>query len=466
MNMIMDSGHAAHPIPRGSPLHESSSPSPSSPQHHHHHHPHGLAKDLQISTTPPTPPNEDSQHPMSPRTPTVNTKTTLKRSFDVAFLMMPDERLKSSQPQVLEKQKMPLHQYQPPLNKQPNLRQYPQITARTPRIYDDPTLVISPADWESHPLKSAFTKVASRLESPGQPAPPLSPDQLSCPSMSPPMATTPPRSASGSSSDIISIDSLPSSPAALSPPLGYQNFRPDYSPNGAFQSVQNFQTQRLKQQFLYRGPMMNPTEHPTAGPPPPSSPPGFIPVYPGFPFPPNTAPGMPHPFGGLPPPEMMPRMVQNPAAAAILSTLIPPTLASTFTLTAQNVCAKCNISFRMTSDLVYHMRSHHKSEVATDPNRRKREEKLKCPVCQETFRERHHLTRHMTAHQDKASDQTGANPTANTASIQNNSNDGGPNNISGANNLHQMTNSSSNASPSASGRMNSQRSSSAAAYSK
>lgn len=114
---------------------------------------------------------------------------------------------------------------------------------------------------------------------------------------------------------------------------------------------------------------------------------------------------MPHPFAGISHPEL-PRIVQNPAAAAILSTLIPPTLASTFTLTAQNVCAKCNISFRMTSDLVYHMRSHHKSEVATDPNRRKREEKLKCPVCQESFRERHHLTRHMTAHQDKESDQT------------------------------------------------------------
>lgn len=100
--------------------------------------------------------------------------------------------------------------------------------------------------------------------------------------------------------------------------------------------------------------------------------------------------------------EAMNPLMRNPAAA-ILSTLLPPSLA-TLSLPAQNVCAKCNISFRMTSDLVYHMRSHHKSEVNYDATRRKREDKLKCPVCAESFRERHHLTRHMTAHQDKEGD--------------------------------------------------------------
>jgi PR domain zinc finger protein 8 len=58
----------------------------------------------------------------------------------------------------------------------------------------------------------------------------------------------------------------------------------------------------------------------------------------------------------------------------------------------------------MTSDLVYHMRSHHKNETGPDLYKRKREDKLKCPVCQESFRERHHLTRHMTAHNDKEGD--------------------------------------------------------------
>ncbi|EPY76939.1 PR domain zinc finger protein 8 [Camelus ferus] len=64
-----------------------------------------------------------------------------------------------------------------------------------------------------------------------------------------------------------------------------------------------------------------------------------------------------------------------------------------------NWCAKCNASFRMTSDLVYHMRSHHKKEYAMEPLvKRRREEKLKCPICNESFRERHHLSRHMTSH--------------------------------------------------------------------
>ncbi|XP_052071097.1 PR domain zinc finger protein 8-like [Mytilus californianus] len=62
-----------------------------------------------------------------------------------------------------------------------------------------------------------------------------------------------------------------------------------------------------------------------------------------------------------------------------------------------NWCAKCNTSFRMTSDLVYHMRSHHSKESPTVI--KKRDDKLKCNICQETFKERHHLTRHMTSHQ-------------------------------------------------------------------
>lgn len=90
------------------------------------------------------------------------------------------------------------------------------------------------------------------------------------------------------------------------------------------------------------------------------------------------------------------QFIRNPAAA-ILSTFLPSTLGA-LSMPAQNVCAKCNISFRMTSDLVFHMRSHHKNENSQDSNRRKREEKLRCSVCSESFRERHHLTRHMSAH--------------------------------------------------------------------
>ncbi|OXB71746.1 UNVERIFIED_CONTAM: hypothetical protein H355_015188 [Colinus virginianus] len=80
-------------------------------------------------------------------------------------------------------------------------------------------------------------------------------------------------------------------------------------------------------------------------------------------------------------------------------TLLPPTFTS-FGVAAQNWCAKCNLSFRMTSDLVFHMRSHHKKEYssAESQSKRRREEKLTCPICHEYFRERHHLSRHMTSH--------------------------------------------------------------------
>ncbi|CAG09370.1 unnamed protein product, partial [Tetraodon nigroviridis] len=79
-------------------------------------------------------------------------------------------------------------------------------------------------------------------------------------------------------------------------------------------------------------------------------------------------------------------------------TILPPTFTS-FGVSVQNWCAKCNLSFRMTSDLVFHMRSHHKKEFAAESQvRKRREEKLTCPICHEYFRERHHLSRHMTSH--------------------------------------------------------------------
>ncbi|XP_011181416.2 uncharacterized protein LOC105211596 [Zeugodacus cucurbitae] len=446
MNMIMENNHHLnHQYQQGT------SPLPS-PQR----------AELCVSTTPPNESlsplsshnsnNNDVQvSPIGTKTNLSNGKTTLKRSFDVAFLMMPDDRIKQKQsekharlaeytehlqyptdlsPRTNQHSPPQNHQQQPQLHSQQSqinpietvftsnlqeARRYPQITIRSPRVYDDPTLVI-PVGSESPecvPLKSAFTKVCSmRLESPVQPAPPLSPDQLSCSSISPPIPTTPPRTNSGGNGSISSVGSGNTAPC-LNPNIIYQNFRPEYQFNGTFQSVnhiQMLQAQRLKQQLLYRTPLnpsaaaalaaSNPPGPPTNG----NSNPEFLHGYPTFPFPNAGA----HPFAAVAPPEM-PRIAQHPAAAAILTTLIPPTLASTFSLTAQNVCAKCNISFRMTSDLVYHMRSHHKSEVACDPNRRKREEKLRCPVCQETFRERHHLTRHMTAHQDKESDQVTPN---------------------------------------------------------
>lgn len=348
-------------------------------------------------------------------------KGHIKRSFDVAFLMLPDEKLKQkqhekqqrlnadaivtySQPQISVKSGESLkQQQQSPINEHPmryfHQQKHPNnddldielinnndqdihvsrfITSstspsnRSPRTYDDPSIITNGRynnDSSNDAPKSAFTKVPHLR----QESPPLSPDQLSCPSSSPPISSSPPQH------------------------IIYQSFRPEYRfvNHGQFQAISQMQAQnqKFKQQFMYR-PIHNPNNSGNIN----GIENGYI--NPGnFPF--GTGGGG-HPFVTQPD---LTGIVRNPAAAALLTTLIPPTIATTFTLTAQNVCAKCNISFRMTSDLVYHMRSHHKSEFTTDTNRRKREEKLKCPVCNESFRERHHLTRHMTAHQDKASDE-------------------------------------------------------------
>uniref|UniRef100_A0A672G187 PR domain containing 8 n=1 Tax=Salarias fasciatus TaxID=181472 RepID=A0A672G187_SALFA len=97
-------------------------------------------------------------------------------------------------------------------------------------------------------------------------------------------------------------------------------------------------------------------------------------------------------------PEHWSRSIGAQLQTASSLTILPPTFTS-FGVSVQNWCAKCNLSFRMTSDLVFHMRSHHKKEFAAESQvRRRREDKLTCPICHEYFRERHHLSRHMTSH--------------------------------------------------------------------
>jgi hypothetical protein len=107
-----------------------------------------------------------------------------------------------------------------------------------------------------------------------------------------------------------------------------------------------------------------------------------------MPYPSPDLSGLPQgvPYVYRSPNPMVDRMLNTPTRSAISASLG----------VAQNWCAKCNATFRMTSDLVYHMRSHHKREF--DPAKKKREDKLQCEVCGESFRERHHLTRHMTSH--------------------------------------------------------------------
>ncbi|XP_008147359.2 zinc finger protein 488 [Eptesicus fuscus] len=95
-------------------------------------------------------------------------------------------------------------------------------------------------------------------------------------------------------------------------------------------------------------------------------------------------------------------MAQIPTASSSssVSWALLPSAFTSLGLSSQNWCAKCNLSFRLTSDLVSHMRSHHRKEHAGPDlhSGKLREEALACPLCREYFRERHHLSRHMTSH--------------------------------------------------------------------
>ncbi|XP_064418763.1 zinc finger protein 488 isoform X1 [Latimeria chalumnae] len=109
---------------------------------------------------------------------------------------------------------------------------------------------------------------------------------------------------------------------------------------------------------------------------------------------PSAPRGNPFPYNT----EIWPKNIGVQLQTTSSLTLLPPSFTS-FGVAAQNWCAKCNLSFRMTSDLVFHMRSHHKKEYSNEYQcKRRREDKLTCPICHEYFRERHHLSRHMTSH--------------------------------------------------------------------
>lgn len=330
------------------------------------------------------------------------TKVPLKRSFDVAFLMLPDDKMKhrervnsspeldvtaSNSPTELTVRSDLMSRYHQQMsrammnnNKVFIGGDYSSMFKSNEDRYSAGSLNSTASSDRSEDIdespRSAFSKVSQVIQV-DSPVPPISPDHLSCSSASPPISYSPP---------------------SIAP----QTFRPEYAHfinSGAFQAIQHpgFMGNGKYKPIVYRGggPMMQ-SNHPNMAHNnheqqhqqqqhhfqfSPSNPP------------PAAAAFMAH---------QQDQFIRNPAAA-ILSTLLPSTIGA-LTLPAQNVCAICNISFRMTSDLVYHMRSHHKNEGVPDMNKRKREDKLKCPVCQESFRERHHLTRHMTAHNDKEGD--------------------------------------------------------------
>ncbi|CAK6436502.1 unnamed protein product [Pipistrellus nathusii] len=95
-------------------------------------------------------------------------------------------------------------------------------------------------------------------------------------------------------------------------------------------------------------------------------------------------------------------MPQIPTASSSFSVswALLPSVFTSLGLSTQNRCAKCNLSFRLTSDLVSHMRSHHRKEHAGPDlhSEKLRDEAVACPLCHECFREHHHLSRHMISH--------------------------------------------------------------------
>ncbi|XP_044267619.1 uncharacterized protein LOC123013257 [Tribolium madens] len=315
---------------------------------------------------------------------TMDTEVTpikvVKRPFDVAFLMLPDDKLKQKQ------SKIPRPDYEKIAevsynnnesvdedeeievgNNQDFVRTHHKYFTQKQQIFDDPNLIKTrnldelrgKTDPSSSEQKSAFTKV-----------------------------------------NLASKDLRLSPNLSISPDLSYQNSLSPSPPiiNRSYQNTL-FKTQQInayQNSFLPENfaPGSN-LENPFLMKNPELIQPNFSKMRPMY------RPDLPYNYQQFPNQEMLKLAtpeIRNPAAA-ILTSLLPPSLAA-LSLPAQNVCAKCNISFRMTSDLVYHMRSHHKND-SVDMHKRRREEKLKCPVCSESFRERHHLTRHMTAHQDK-----------------------------------------------------------------
>lgn len=255
-------------------------------------------------------------------------KPPAKRSFDVAFLMAPDDNLKKRHQEELKEQLRLVTT---------NSLMYPAEEDKR-MLYSEIGLLM-PSPKDEFP-KSAFTKVNRDPISPG--------------------------------------------PAVSPVPTDYQHLSPELSPNS--RSPTYYSKYIPKPYFREKAS----PDHEKS-----SSSKRFPDVV---------------PYGGLamayPFPAVMPPAPPSLLTAANVTAALLPSSLAALTLPAQNVCAKCNISFRMTSDLVYHMRSQHKGDHAlVDGSRRRRDQdKLRCPVCNETFRERHHLTRHMTAHQDKDGD--------------------------------------------------------------
>ncbi|CAG9768416.1 unnamed protein product [Ceutorhynchus assimilis] len=322
---------------------------------------------------------------------TLNIMTTksVKRPFDVAFLMLPDEKLKQKQSRILKNfentscynnndeddEEINIEDNEVKVNHQN------KYFTQKQQIFDDPTNLIKrkASPPMEHHQKSAFTKVNLSSK-----------DARMSPSLS-------------ASPDISYQNSLSPSPPIINSRTYHPSAQNHIFKSSIYQQAnfmpENFQHHQQQQQVAAMENHFLATKNQAELNFPKLRPTMMM-------YRPELAYTYHHQFPNQELHKIVsPAEIRHPAAA-ILTSLLPPSLAA-LSLPGQNVCAKCNITFRMTSDLVYHMRSHHKNE-ASDMNKRRREEKLKCPVCAESFRERHHLTRHMTAHQDKDEDDSEA----------------------------------------------------------
>ncbi|CAG9864742.1 unnamed protein product [Phyllotreta striolata] len=263
----------------------------------------------------------------------------VKRPFDVAFLMLPDEKLKQKQKSEVYDNSYNSTEEDEEIDIVDSPREYKKSNLLKPKNLDDLR-----AKGEQ---KSAFTKVNMKESR-----------------LSPTLSTSP---------DLNYQSSLSPSPPIIN--KNYQNFPTMVTPNRLFKTQQLTYQNQNPNQFLHDTAASNLEAHFFKSQPELIQP-NFSKLRPIYR--PDLAFGYQQSTSNLP--AIYQPELRGPAAA-ILTSLLPPSLAA-LSLPAQNICAKCNISFRMTSDLVYHMRSHHKND-APDAGRKKREDKLKCPVCAE-----------------------------------------------------------------------------------
>uniref|UniRef100_A0A914XC97 C2H2-type domain-containing protein n=1 Tax=Plectus sambesii TaxID=2011161 RepID=A0A914XC97_9BILA len=114
----------------------------------------------------------------------------------------------------------------------------------------------------------------------------------------------------------------------------------------------------------------------------------------------------------LPPPKKAvnfyatPRMADQPAVTRSYNPIVASALGRPLDTLNQNCCAMCGTTFRLTGDLVQHMRTNHRNtkikrssnKASTKVDSESASCNLVCSICEEVFKDEHHLARHTKAH--------------------------------------------------------------------